>query len=104
MDSEQRDGVARRMAVARELVDMEIVLLLLALFSGGVLDPNGGRLVRAETGSCVDPNGHPIPCSGNAGAVSIVHGQTGTCVDPNGVRCVNRGLTRDSGGGMDPNG
>lgn len=90
---------------------MEIVLLLLTLFNGGVLDPNGGRHARAETGSCVDPNGRVIPC--NAGA-SIVHGETGTCIDPNGhpIPCsgqpgaarVNRGLTSDSGGGMDPNG
>ena len=55
---------------------MEIVLLLLALFSGGVFVPNGGRHVRGETGSCVDPNG---------------------------IRC-NRGFAGDSGGGMDPNG
>ena len=80
---------------------MDILLLLLTLFSGVVLDPNGGRQVRAETGSCVDPNGRTIPC--NAGAVRIVHGETGTCVDPNGIRC-NRGFAGDSGGGMDPNG
>ena len=43
------------MAVARRLVDMDTILLLLALFSGGVLDPNGGDEI--DKGLGVDPNG-----------------------------------------------
>jgi hypothetical protein len=40
--------------------------------------------VRAETGTCIDPNGHPIPCSGQVGGTSIVHGDERCGIDPNG--------------------
>ena len=72
---------------------MHTILLLLVLFNGGVLDPNGGRArVRGENGSCIDPDGRCVRALDNGDGRSII--------DPIG-RVRTQG---DRGAGLDPNG
>lgn len=74
-----------------------LVLLLFSIIvnEGPIIDPDGGRPhVRAQNGSCPDPDGRCVHALDNGDGRSII--------DPIG-RARIRALG-DSGGGMDPNG
>jgi hypothetical protein len=74
---------------------MHIILLLLVLFNGGVLDPNGGQArVRGDNGSCIDPDGRCVRVR------ALDNGDGRAILDP-----IGRARTQgDRGAGLDPNG